>query len=119
MFICETCGRSFLSQAKLWEHSRCHGDEALLCDVCSVMVTGKLALKNHMRKHKNKKIPLKNNKKEWKCSMCSYLTTRQINYERQKETCGKQKLKVTHECSVCKKVFKKGFLFKTYKDSLS
>ena len=63
MFICETCGRSFPSQAKQWEHSRCHGDKDLLCEVCSVMVTGKLALTNHMRKHKNKKITLKNYKK--------------------------------------------------------
>ena len=37
--------------------------------------------------------------------MCSYLTTRESNFKRHKETCGKPKPKVTHECSVCKKVF--------------
>ena len=105
MFIWEICGCSFPIQVILYGHSRCHNVKELLCDVFSVMVTGKLALKNHMRKHKNKKIPLKNDKKEWKCSMCSYLTTRKSNFERHKETCGKPKPKVTHECSLCKKVF--------------
>ena len=58
-----------------------------------------------MRKHKNKKITLKNYKREQICSMCCYLTTRESNFKIQKETCGKLKPKVTHGCSVCKKVF--------------
>ena len=37
--------------------------------------------------------------------MCSFLTTRESNFKRHKETCGKPKPKVAHGCSVCKKVF--------------
>ena len=58
-----------------------------------------------MRKHKNKKITLKNDKKSGNVQCAAILLLEKGTFERHKETCGKPKPKVTHECSLCKKVF--------------
>ena len=114
MFLYETYEHSFSSQAKLWGLSKCHSDKEILCDVCSVMVTGKLIWGNKKTRKLFWRIIEKSGYVQ-----CAAIWLLEKVILRHEETCGKTKPILTHECSVCKSICKTGFLFVTYQDSLS
>ena len=58
-FVCETCGKSFLTSEKLWFHRVVHGVENMKCHICDKICIGKKAFNNHIKTHQT-----------YECSVC-------------------------------------------------
>ena len=50
-FVCETCGKSFLTSEKLRFHRVVHGEENMKCHNCDKICIGKKAFNNHIKTH--------------------------------------------------------------------
>ena len=58
-FVCETCGKSFLTSEKLRFHRVVHGEENMKCHICDKICIGKKAFNNHFKTHQT-----------YECSIC-------------------------------------------------
>ena len=94
-FVCDICGKSFLTSEKLRFHKVCHGQDENKCHICDKICTGKKAFNNHIKSHQTYECPdcgktIKMNsishhkskcspkeKKSFACSECPYEVDRQ------------------------------------------
>ena len=50
-FLCQECGKCFLTNKKRLLHSKVHDSEEYECSICAKRVVGKQALENHKVSH--------------------------------------------------------------------
>ena len=107
-FLCSECGESFTEEAYLYIHQTGVHDETLLtCDKCGENCVGKVALKNHKRKH-NTAVAKPKLKTILKCEICAFETSNLANLRRHTKGVHiqkPQKKKKSTECEECGKIF--------------
>ena len=120
-FVCDVCGKSFLTSQKLRFHRVVHGEDMMKCHICDKICTGKKTFNNHIKTHQtyecevcketikmnsmsnhNKKCGSKEGKR-FGCKECPYEVDREdrlrIHIENKHSTASKPKF----ECTFCKK----------------
>ena len=55
-FVCETCGKSFLTSEKLRFHRVVHGEENMKCHICDKICIGKKSFNKHIKTHQTYEI---------------------------------------------------------------
>ena len=50
-FVCDICGKSFLTSQKLRFHRVVHGEDMIKCHICDKICTGKKTFNNHIKTH--------------------------------------------------------------------
>ena len=80
-FVCETCGKSFLTSEKLRFHRAVHGVENIMCHICDKICIGKKAFNNHIKTHQT-----------YECSICKEtIKMNSISYHNKKCASKKEK----------------------------
>ena len=120
-FVCETCGKSFLTSEKLRFHRVVHGVENMKCHICDKICIGKKAFNNHIKTHQtyecsvcketikmnsisyhNKKCASKK-EKSFGCTQCPYEVDREDRLKMHIENKHSTASKTKFECTFCKK----------------